>query len=410
MTAAAWPFWKTVPRFDREYSVGDLFRVAGAWTHRPKESALAEVSALFPAEGAFFVRNGRESLYLILKALGLRRGSRVGVPLYCCAVVFEAITAAGHVPVFLDIDLNTYALDEDFLQQNRHELDALLVVHTFGYPADIERIRDCLGGGAIPVMEDCAHALLTECRGRLAGTQGDASFFSFGIHKPAAVGGGALLLVNNPDLKTAIDREMSHLENESPWEEIRHSLTCWARSLAYRRSVYGAILASSWGRCRDEESRTPTPDDLARIHLSWSPSNIRSVDLLLIARRMAEFREKMPVLAENAMRLREQLRDTPFSVPPDPPCGKWNHFMYPVRYPSAEQCAVGRRFLAKRGVDTSPLYQNCVRNARWFGYEGGCHHAEHASRTVCTVPLHPWLSDPEIAYIGESLRLSAEPE
>lgn len=407
MTTATWPFWKTIPRFDREYSIADFVRAAGALV-RQKESVEAEFADLISAAPFYFARSGRECLYLILKILGLRPGSRVGVPLYCCASVFQAIAAAGHVPVFLDVDLNNYALDEEFLRQSRNRIDAVVAVHTFGYPANLERLRHCLAGRNVPIIEDCAHALLTEDGNSLAGTHGDASFFSFATHKPAAAGGGALLVVNNPELAPAAKRELGNLGSESLWAEILHSLTCWARSVSYHRLAYGALLASPWGRFRDRERLTPTDDELAKIHQSWSPARIRSVDLYLVTRRIREFRAKMPTLAENTEKLRNEVRGAPLVMPPEPSFAKWNHFMAPVRYKSADARDTGRRFLVKRGIDTSPLYQNCARNARWFGYEGGCPQAELAARTVCTVPNHAWLSDAEIAYIGASLRLSSD--
>ncbi len=408
-TTAAWPFWRTIPRFDREYGMGDFVRAAGSLV-RAKEPVRGEFAELFGAAPFYFARSGRECLYLILKMLELRPQSRVGVPLYCCVSVFQAIAAAGHLPVFLDVDLNNYALDEEFLRENKDRIDALVVVHTFGYPANLERLRRCLAGRNVPVIEDCAHALLTEFGNSLAGTKSDAAFFSFAPHKPAAAGGGALLVVNNPELAPVAKRELGNLRSESLWAEIRHSLTCWARSVSYHRLAYGALLASPWGRLRDRERLTPTDDELAKIHQSWSPARIRSVDLQLVTRRIREFRAKMPALAENTEKLRNQVRGAALLMPQEPSYGKWNHFMVPVRYKSADARDSGRRFLVKRGVDTSPLYHNCVRNAQWFGYAGGCPQAELAGRTVCTVPNHPWLSDSEIAYIGESLRLSAEPQ
>lgn len=407
MTTTNWPFWRMVPRFEREYSIVDVVRAAGALM-RQEELVDSEFVRLASGAPFYFARSGRESLYLILKILGLRAGSRVGVPLYCCASVFQAIAAAGHVPVFLDVNLDDYALDEDCLRNNRDRIDAVVVVHTFGYPANLERLRESLAGRNVPIIEDCAHALLTESGAGLVGTKTDASFFSFGIHKPAAAGGGALMMVNNPDFAPAAKRQLNNLGKESPLGEVRQSLTCWARSLMYHRLTYGALLASPWGRFRDQELRAANEKDVAKIHQSWTPAKIRSVDRPLVARRIREFRTKMPTLGENTQKLRNHLRRTALAVPSEPSYGKWNHFMLPVRYTSAQHRESGRRFLVKRGIDTSPLFQNCVRNARWFGYEGDCPQAELAARTVCTVPHHPWLSDRELAHIGESLRLSAE--
>jgi len=406
MPTNAWPFWKTVPRFDREYSAKDLLRAGRSWL-RKNGAGRPEIEHLFALDHCQFLRSGRECLYLILKILNLRPKSIIGVPLYCCASVFEAIAVAGHVPFFLDVDLDSYSLDEEFLRRHAQRLDALVVVHTFGYPGNLKRLQSCLAGRNIPIIEDCAHALFTEFDGRLAGTWGDASFLTFGMHKPAAAGGGAVLIINNPDLASAAKREFIRLGRESSGQELRHSLICWARSLAYHRVTYGALLASPLGRYRDEERGVPDGDELVKIEQNWSPAKIRSVDQVLVAGRIHEFRRKMFVLAENTQKLRDGIAESSLALPEEPAHGKWNHFMVPVRYPSGKDRESGRRLLTRRGVDTSPLYQNCARNARWFGYQGGCPQAELAGQTVCTVPNHVWLSDAEIAYIAESLRMSA---
>lgn len=168
--AANWPFWRTIPRFSREYSTADLAAACVTLVNSSDRDESGLERYFREAESVHFVRSGRESLYLILRALHLRAGSRIGVPLYCCEAVFAAIAAAGHVPVFLDVDLNSYALDEEFLWRHKNELEALVVVHTFGYPANLTRINECLENLDIPVIEDCAHSLFSEYMGSPTGS------------------------------------------------------------------------------------------------------------------------------------------------------------------------------------------------------------------------------------------------
>jgi perosamine synthetase len=402
----AWPFWKTVPRFDREYAFSDLAAAVSTLVHSP-ENEDDWIKQLFSPASFHFARSGRECLFLVLKILKLPPRSRVGVPLYCCASVFESVVAAGHTPVFLDLDLDTYTLDLDFLRRKRQSIDALIVVHTFGYPANLNGVREALGDRYIPVIEDCAHALFSEFQGQLLGTTTDASFHTFGMHKPAAVGGGAVLFINNPELVLGVQRELASLRIESRLGEIRHSLVCLARSISYHRLSYGALLASPIGVGRDRTRWAPPENGMGMVNDTFTPARIRSVDRVLVAKRVREFRTKLPSLSRNTANLRDAVAGTTLTLPSEPGFGVWNHFMVPVRYANAEKREKGRRLLISRRVDTSPLYQNCARNATRFGYVGGCHRAEHAAQTVCTVPNHAWLADEELAYIGEALRLSA---
>jgi dTDP-4-amino-4,6-dideoxygalactose transaminase len=407
MAARAWPFWKTIPRFDREYSLGDLFQAVGtiAGGGGPDATGLEQFVSL--GGSLYLARSGRESLYLILRMLDLPPSSRVGVPLYCCASVFEAIVVAGHVPVFLDIDLETYSVRMEHLERRMNQIDALIIVHTFGYPADIDQLRERLGTRPIPVIEDCAHALFTECGSRLAGSHTEAAFFTFGMHKPAAVGGGAALLINNRSLEKKAACEVARLRAETLPRELRHSLACWARGLSYQRATYGALLGSPLGRYRDEERLHSNGNGGGTSGFYFPPSKIRSVDRVLLRQRISDFRAKLPALAVNTQKLREAISATTLAMPSEPLFGTWNHFMVPVRYQTAKQREVGRAFLKRKRIDSAPLYQNCARNARRFGYEGGCPNAEHAAQTVCTIPNHAWLSEDEIGYLGESLGLSS---
>src|SRR6266566_2425388 len=103
----------------------------------------------------FLTTSGRASLYLLLKSIGLRPGSLIGVPLFVCDAVFEAIVRAGHQPVFLDVDPATMIVTPSQLPARR-SIDALVAVHLFGNPVDVESIASHYG---VPVIEDCAHAL-----------------------------------------------------------------------------------------------------------------------------------------------------------------------------------------------------------------------------------------------------------
>jgi perosamine synthetase len=387
--------------------MSDLFRAATALASQSSQPE-PELTSIFPKTPLYFLRTGRECLYVILKALGLAPGSSVGIPLYCCMSLFQAIAAAGHAPVFLDIDPNDYSLDEEFLRKNKSKLDALVIVHTFGYPVNIRRIRLALGGRNIPIIEDCAHALMSTYDGQPAGSFGDASFFSFAMHKPAPVGGGAALLVNNPDLASAASQEFDRVERESLIGEIRQSFVCALRGMAYQRPVYSLLMASPLRHWRNRAPRLPSAEELHSIRHPWSPKAMRRVDRALLSNRIRAFQKGLPALARNTQEIRNRLNDVPLHVPAEPCYGTWNHFALPIRYLSADARDRARAFLITRSIDTAPMFQHCAENARWFGYEGGCLHAEAAAKTLCCVPNYSRLSDEDVSYIGSCLRLTAE--
>ncbi len=405
MPSDRWPFWKTIPRFERIYGLDDLAPSFRALITRPVvEAHFAD--RLFPGVPAYFARNGRECLYLALKLLKLPSGSGVGVPLFCCGVVFEAVVAAGHVPVFLDINPKTYNLDGNIPLEKMDAIGALIVPHMFGYPADLDHLRDSLKGRKVPIIEDCAHALFSEYKGRSVGSWTELSIFSFGLHKPAEAGGGGTLLVNDRQLAQVASQELANLRVANKWQEFRRAFRAWRCNATYQRSVYGAALASPLKRLidRNRAARGGLKTDVAHIH--WSPAKISPMNQVLLDESACEFQMKMPALARNTQRLREAISGSGLEIPSEPANGIWNHFWIPVRYPDAERCRSGRLFMRRRRIDMSLIWPYCVEIGRRFGCQGGCEQSELASQTVCRIPNYAWLSEDEVNYIGQSLRQS----
>ena len=82
----------------------------------------------------------------------------MGVPLFCCSVVFNAIFQAGLSPCFLDSNINDYNISVEDLRKKRADLAAVVAVHMFGNPCDMDAIIAV--ADTIPVIEDCAQSFL----------------------------------------------------------------------------------------------------------------------------------------------------------------------------------------------------------------------------------------------------------
>jgi dTDP-4-amino-4,6-dideoxygalactose transaminase len=393
-----------IPRCDRDYALCDVLRGLRGLLGGFAEGS-DSLREWFPESRFFFLRRGGECLYLLLRAM-VPAGSRVGAPLYSSPLVFQAIAAAGHIPIFLDVDPQGCGIEFSSLSRNREKLDVLVVVHTFGYPADLDGIRAALGGRDVPIVEDCASSLLSEYKGRLTGSLTEASFFSFRLDKPASVGGGGVLAVNQPELARRVEREYQKLGLEPVATEIWHALKSWLGALAYWKLPYRIIMASPLGKRREQVGRDHEAEARVALSGNWRAGRMRRMELALLEGRLRAFLGSMPRLAESSRIIRSFVRDTPLAVPDEPRWGKWNHFTLPVCFPSPRQREAGRRFLLARGIDTHRLYWDCVLSARTFGYDSGCPQAERVAATVCTVPNYTWLSHRLLEHIGRSLRQS----
>ena len=175
-----------IPTELHSYSLKDVLRGVASVRRRTGRPA----SIALPGVGeATSIRSARAAVIVTLKALGLPAGSRIGVPLYCCPVVFKAVKAAGCRPKFIDIDPGTHCLSTADLIAKQAGLDAVIAVHMFGNLCDMPGIMAIMAGR--PVVEDCAQSLGSRLDGRACGSFGDAAFFSFRSGKYLAVGEGA---------------------------------------------------------------------------------------------------------------------------------------------------------------------------------------------------------------------------
>src|SRR5437763_14200317 len=164
----------SIPRFALPYTAGDFAAALKAmFTGGPP-------AAGFPVFGGapkFWTRSGRQALWLLLRALRLEPQSGVALPLFTDPSLVRAIVAAGHRPVFIDVDPRYLTIDPQSLEDNRGRFSAVVAVHLFGQLADVPTVMKIAPN--IPIIEDAAHAPFSFLNGPLSGSFGAAAFFSF---------------------------------------------------------------------------------------------------------------------------------------------------------------------------------------------------------------------------------------
>jgi dTDP-4-amino-4,6-dideoxygalactose transaminase len=149
---------------------------------------------------AFLFSAGRESLLALFRAMNVRAGEEIIVQGYTCAIIPNAIHAAGGVPVYVDIDRDTLNLDCDAVEQRiTPRTRAVICQHTFGIPADFARLRAICDAKKILLIEDLAH-VIPDDKGPPIGHVGDVALLSFGRDKAASGITGSALVVRKSDL------------------------------------------------------------------------------------------------------------------------------------------------------------------------------------------------------------------
>lgn len=141
--------------------------------------------------------NGTDALYIAVKAAGLRVGEEVIVPPYTFIATASSVMLANGVPVFVDIQPDTYNLDPTAIEAAITERTrAIIPVHIGGRPADMDAILEVARRHDLIVIEDCAQAHGAIWRGRKVGSLGDMGCFSFQSSKNLTAGEGGAITTN----------------------------------------------------------------------------------------------------------------------------------------------------------------------------------------------------------------------
>ena len=146
--------------------------------------------------------NGTDALEIIMKSLGIGTGDEVIVPALTWISTAEAVTNVGAEPVFVDIDPSTYTIDSTKIEEKlTKRTKAVIPVHLYGYPAEMNEIETIAKKYDLFIIEDCAQAHGAEYNGKKVGTFGIASAFSFFPSKNlGAYGDGGSIVTNDKNI------------------------------------------------------------------------------------------------------------------------------------------------------------------------------------------------------------------
>jgi len=172
----------------------------------------------FGFKNAFSFNSGRSSLIAILKAMKIGTGDEVIVQAFTCNAAINPIIHVGARPVFTDIDEDLNISVKEIAKKITDKTKAVMIQHTFGYPADIDEVRRICTIKNIYLIEDCAHALGAKYKDSFCGSFGDASFFSFGRDKIISSVYGGMVTVNNDALLERVSHFQKKIDCPSaPW-------------------------------------------------------------------------------------------------------------------------------------------------------------------------------------------------
>ncbi len=190
---------------------------------------------------AIGVSSGTAGLHLCMLAFGIQPGDEVLVPSFTFVAAANAIRYAGANPVFVDIDPVTLNMDPERAEAAiTNKTRAIVVVHTFGYPADMDAFLTIARRHDLRLIEDACEAIGAEFHGQKVGALGDAGVFAFYPNKQITTGEGGMIVARDP----GVARKIRALRNQGRYDTddwFEHSELGFNYRLSEMQSALGCV-------------------------------------------------------------------------------------------------------------------------------------------------------------------------
>lgn len=212
---------------------GNLSQFLGCWMDDffggPKVREFEEKwSKIFGAKHTVSVNSNTSGLFAAVGAAGLGPGDEIIVSPYTMSASAVCALVYGAVPIFADIDPDTFTLDpKSIAERITPRTKAILVVHIFGHAADMDPIMEIARKHNLIVIEDCAQSPLTTYKGRMVGTIGDMGVFSLNYHKHIHTGEGGMVTTNSDIFAEKLQLIRNHAETSLKDKGVSDFTNMW---------------------------------------------------------------------------------------------------------------------------------------------------------------------------------------
>ncbi|MEK6943389.1 MAG: DegT/DnrJ/EryC1/StrS family aminotransferase [Nanoarchaeota archaeon] len=142
--------------------------------------------------------SGTAAIHLAIEAMGIGKGDEVIIPTFTMIGACNAVIYAGAKPVLVDSEMCTWNMDPEKIEEKiTKKTKAIMVMHTYGHPCDMDKIKKIAHKHSIPIIEDAAEAHGAEYNGKKTGSLGDIACFSFYANKIMTTGEGGMIVTDN---------------------------------------------------------------------------------------------------------------------------------------------------------------------------------------------------------------------
>jgi dTDP-4-amino-4,6-dideoxygalactose transaminase len=315
-----------------------------------------EVAAYLGVKHAIGVASGTDALIIALRALGIGQGDEVIVPAYSFFATAGAVLSVGARPAFVDVQAGTYLLDVEKIEAAlTPQSKAILPVHLYGQPADMDEILSLARAHGLAVIEDNAQAFGAAYKGRKTGSLGDIGCLSFFPTKNlGGYGDGGMVTTNDDDLA----------------ERMR-----MLRTHGWKKKYFPEMLG--YNSRLDE---------------------LQAAILRVKLRHLDEWNARRRTLARQYSTM---LAGSGIGLPVEAPERSHIYHLYVVSYSKRDEL---QRHLAEAGIASEVYYPQPLHLAEPCRGLGGANQsfpvAEEASRALLALPMYPELRPEQIQQVG----------
>lgn len=339
---------------------------------------------------AISVNSGTDALVIALKALGIKEGDEVITTPFTFFATAETIAMVGAVPIFVDVEEDTYNIDSDKIEEKiTDKTKAIMPVHIFGQPVNMEKLKQIADKHNLVVIEDACQAVGSKIGEQKIGSLGDAGCFSFFPTKNLGAFGDGGMITTNDDTYAIICRAFKE-----------HGM---AQNGAKARYILQGV--------EDDLANTVSPDGLYNPYKYYNYLIAYNSRLDAIQARVLDI--KLDYLDEFNARRSEiadfyntELKDCCGVITPivkDGVTAVWHQYAF-----RCEQKDEMGNFLASKGVGSAAFYPVPLHLQKAFEYlgykEGDLPVAEKLTKQTVCLPIFPELTEEELKYIVKNIK------
>lgn len=339
---------------------------------------------------AISVGNGTDALVIALEAFNIGVGDEIITSPFTFFATAESISSVGATPVFVDVDLKTFNIDVNKIEEKiTKNTKAIMPVHIFGQPADMDEIMAIAKKHNLIVIEDACQAIGSEYKGNKIGTIGHAACFSFFPTKNlGCAGDGGIIVTNDDSIATITKALRAHGSGESG------------------KKAYNLINGLEEEVTEDFLSDNTIYNPLKYYnYLIGFNSRLDAMQAALLRVKLKHLDHWNNQRRATAQYYNEHLKHTELTIPFEAEHRKHVYHMYILQSENREKII---SYLRSRGISTGiyyPVPLHLQKAYKKLGYRNGdMPISEYLSHRTFAIPMYPELTEDQKAYIVEVIK------